>query len=134
MKFFNIAAAVLALALSGSVSAHTSLKLSTPADGAMLMQSPEQLSLTFSGKVRLAKVQINDANNQAVNFNFKPSATPETDFSWALPKLDAGQYSVKWLVMGGDGHKMSGTFDFMLHSSDAHSMQQKPDSSSHHKH
>ena len=118
MKFLNIAATILGLALTFSASAHISLKQSTPTSEAMLMQSPEQLTLTFSGEVRLAKVLLNDAKNQQVDFDFKPSATPNADFNWLLPKLDKGNYSVKWIAMGGDGHKMSGTFDFMVHGND----------------
>lgn len=121
MKTYKIAATIFGLVLSLSVSAHTSLKQSTPAQDAMLMQSPERLTLTFSGEVRLAKVTLKDSANQAVDFDFKPSATANSNFSWDLPSLAAGKYSVNWVVLGGDGHKMSGTFDFMLHSNDAHS-------------
>lgn len=121
MKIFNIAATIFGLVLSLSVSAHTSLKQSTPAQDAMLMQSPEQLTLTFSGDVRLAKVTLKDSANQAVDFDFKPSATANSHFSWDLPSLTAGKYKVDWVILGGDGHKMSGAFNFMLHGSDAHS-------------
>lgn len=120
MKFITIAA-ILGLALSFSASAHISLKQSTPQNSAMLMQSPEQLTLTFSGEVQLAKVLLSDAANKQVDFNFKPSAKANSNFSWPLPKLEQGNYTVKWIALGGDGHKMSGNFDFMLHASDAHS-------------
>tara|TARA_R110001583_G_scaffold11285_2_gene51360 strand:+ start:34809 stop:35162 length:354 start_codon:yes stop_codon:yes gene_type:complete len=115
MKFFNIAVATLGLALTFSASAHISLKQSTPIEQAMLMKSPEKLALTFSGKVRLVKLSISDKNNQDVNFDFKPSSTPSKNFNWPLPSLDQGNYTVKWMVLGGDGHKMSGKYSFMLH-------------------
>ena len=69
MKFITIAA-ILGLAVSFSASAHISLKQSTPQNSAMLMQSPEQLTLTFSGEVQLAKVLLSDAANKQVDFNF----------------------------------------------------------------
>ena len=118
MKFFNIATAVLGLALTFSASAHISLKQSTPESNVMLMQSPKQLTLTFSGEVRLAKVLVSDSENQRVDFSFKPSATPNKNFNWSLPNLSEGSYTVKWIALGGDGHKMSGTFNFMLHGKD----------------
>ena len=71
MKFFNSAVAILGLVLTFSASAHISLKQSTPAQEAMLMKSPEQLSLTFGGEVRLAKVIIKDEKNNSINFDFK---------------------------------------------------------------
>ena len=133
MKFFNSAVAILGLVLTFSASAHISLKQSTPTQEAMLMQSPEQLSLTFGGEVRLAKVIIKDEKNKTINFDFKPSATPSTDFNWSLPSLAQGTYTVKWTALGGDGHKMTGTFRFMVHKNESHKMMQEQ-SNTHSKH
>ena len=131
--FFNSAVAILGLVLTFSASAHISLKQSTPAQEAMLMKSPEQLSLTFGGEVRLAKVIIKDEKNKSINFDFKPSATPSTDFNWSLPSLAQGTYTVKWTALGGDGHKMTGTFRFMVHKNESHKMMQEQ-SNTHSKH
>mgnify|MGYP006078439027 FL=1 len=133
MKFFNSAVAILGLVLTFSASAHISLKQSTPAQEAMLMKSPEQLSLTFGGEVRLAKVIIKDEKNKSINFDFKPSSTPSTDFSWSLPSLAQGTYTVKWTALGGDGHKMTDTFRFMVHKNESHKMMQEQ-SNTHSKH
>ena len=133
MKFFNSAVAILGLVLTFSASAHISLKQSTPAQEAMLMKSPEQLSLIFGGEVRLAKVIIKDEKNKTINFDFKPSATPSTDFNWSLPSLAQGTYTVKWTALGGDGHKMTGTFRFMVHKNESHKMMQEQ-SNTHSKH
>ena len=136
MKFFNTVAAFLSLTLAFSASAHISLTQSAPANEAMLMQSPEQLSLTFSGDVRLAKVTLSDSKGQPVDFNFKPSAKPNDQFSWSLPHLKTGTYTAKWIALGGDGHKMTGTFNFMIgeHSSEANMEQAKSTSHSQHNH
>ena len=131
MKFFNTVAAFLSLTLAFSASAHISLTQSAPANEAMLMQSPEQLALTFSGEVRLAKVLLTDSDNQPVDFSFKPSAKPSIEFSWSLPRLSKGKYTAKWIALGGDGHKMTGTFNFMV---GAHDEMKKEMSSSHSQH
>ncbi len=133
MKFFNSAVAILGLVLTFSASAHISLKQSIPAQEAMLMQGPKELSLIFSGEVRLAKVIIKDEKNKTINFDFKPSATPSTDFNWSLPSLAQGTYTVKWTALGGDGHKMTGTFRFMVHKNESHKMMQEQ-SNTHSKH
>jgi methionine-rich copper-binding protein CopC len=133
MKFFNSAVAILGLVLTFSASEHISLKQSIPAQEAMLMQGPEELSLIFSGEVRLAKVIIKDEKNKTINFDFKPSATPSTDFNWSLPSLAQGTYTVKWTALGGDGHKMTGTFRFMVHKNESHKMMQEQ-SNTHSKH
>ncbi|ASP47667.1 copper resistance CopC family protein [Cognaticolwellia beringensis] len=134
MKFFNTVAAFLSLTLAFSASAHISLTESAPANEAMLMQSPEQLSLTFSGEVRLAKVVLTDADNQPVDFSFKPSSKPNMAFSWPLPTLSKGKYTAKWIALGGDGHKMTGTFNFMVGDHGAHDEMKKEMSSSHSQH
>lgn len=136
MKFFNTAAAFLSLTLAFSASAHVSLKHSTPEQEAMLMQSPELLTLTFSGEVRLAKVKLSDSKDQAIDFAFKPNATPSAKFSWPLPSLAQGNYTVQWLVLGDDGHKMSGSFNFMLHGNQSmmKNMDKKLNTHSQHNH
>ncbi|PAJ71888.1 copper resistance protein CopC [Pseudoalteromonas sp. NBT06-2] len=134
MKFFNTAITLLSLALTFSASAHVSLKQSTPKSDAMLMQSPEKLSLTFSGDVRLAKVTVKNAKNKAMDINFKPSATPNNNFSWSLPNLETGNYTVKWFALGGDGHKMSESFNFMVHSTKSPSKMKQEKPVSHNKH
>ena len=73
MKLFNKVAAFLSLALAFTASAHVSMTQSSPENEAMLMQSPEELVLTFSGEGRLAKVLLTDSGNKTVDFNFKPS-------------------------------------------------------------
>lgn len=136
MKRFNSVIGIFALMLTFSASAHISIKQSTPMQSATLMQSPKQLSLTFSDKVRLAKVILNDAQNKSVNFDFKPNSTPNTDFNWSLPSLAQGPYTVKWVALGGDGHKMSGTLDFKVNKTadDKAMMQKHVKAQSHHNH
>ena len=134
MKFFNIAAATLGLAMTFSASAHISLEQSTPAQEAMLMQSPEQISLNFSGEVRLIKLMINNGSNEPVNFDFKPSTAPSNNFKWPLPSLEQGNYTVKWMVLGDDGHKMSGEYGFMLHKMDSNQKGMHEQSATHSAH
>ncbi|QLJ10139.1 MULTISPECIES: copper resistance CopC family protein [Pseudoalteromonas] len=116
MKFFKYVALMFVLTMPFMASAHVSVTHTLPQDKAMLMSSPEQLSLAFSGKVRLAKIVVQDAHKQPIDFDFKPTAAPSSDFSWPLPHLKQGNYTVKWIALGGDGHKMTGEFTFMIHA------------------
>jgi hypothetical protein len=119
MKIAKLLLPLLAVLFAGQVLAHVHLTDSVPADNAMLMQTPAKLSLTFSGEVRLTKVSLTTTNNNSVQFGFMPSAIAAEQFSWALPALQSGNYQVSWVALGADGHKMSGDFGFMLHSSGA---------------
>ncbi|WP_346837542.1 copper resistance CopC family protein [Microbulbifer sp. SAOS-129_SWC] len=102
------------LIFSAAVSAHTHLESSTPADGAQLAQSPEQLQLHFAKAVRLMHVSLEEKSAGQVKLAFMPGAVAAKDISLPLPALQPGEYTVSWATMGGDGHKVSGTFSFVL--------------------
>jgi len=107
-----VTSALLAFSLASQ--AHTGLKTSAPTDGAALEQSPQQLVLNYSGPVRAVKVVLSSAAGERVDFGFAPSAKANKNFSWQLPQLPAASYQVQWIVVGGDGHKMKGDFDFSV--------------------
>ncbi|MBR9791204.1 MAG: copper resistance protein CopC [Gammaproteobacteria bacterium] len=120
-----------ALFLSTSSYAHTSLKTSMPKNNAMLMSSPPQLSVVFTEPVRLAKLTLNSQNGEPVDFNFSPSMESSTFFNYDLPTLSPGNYTAQWMLLGEDGHKMDGSFDFMVHGNK--SMQDDKKAHSQHK-
>lgn len=120
-----------ALFLSTSSYAHTSLKTYMPKNNAMLMSSPPQLSVVFTEPVRLAKLTLNSQNGEPVDFNFSPSMESSTFFNYDLPTLSPGNYTAQWMLLGEDGHKMDGSFDFMVHGSK--SMQDDKKAHSQHK-
>jgi len=120
MKFMQIKTMTnllltILIVFSSIAQAHVGLKDTTPAKGAMLMSSPEKLSLSYSGEVKAVKVTLKDASGKKVDFGFKPISDAAKSFEWALPKLKASNYKVDWIVMGKDGHKMKGQFGFMVH-------------------
>ncbi|MCA0900098.1 MULTISPECIES: copper resistance CopC family protein [Microbulbifer] len=114
----NILIAVFSLLLglaSLQAAAHAKLVESVPADGSMLQQSPAALSLTFNKPVRLVKLILSAEQHGNIDFSFQPARVPSAALEFALPKLAVGNYKVEWVAMGADGHKMSGSFQFMQH-------------------
>ncbi|MBU1310946.1 MAG: copper resistance protein CopC [Gammaproteobacteria bacterium] len=109
--------AVLSMAAATPVLAHVKLTASVPADNAMLTQAPATLSISFSGPIKLIKVELLQDATTAIAFAFTPSLEAATQYSWPLPPLAAGNYQVNWVGLGNDGHKMKGDFSFMLHAS-----------------
>jgi copper resistance protein C len=122
MKIFKTLAVLTLALLSNLAVAHSGLKHSMPANGAMLNQLPEELMLEFTMPVKLIKVQLMEQSGEAIKLINKPSKNFETTFNIALPMLDAGSYKVKWLTMGKDAHKMKGDFSFMLHPAEMKKM------------
>lgn len=98
---------------SSSVSAHTGLESSSPADGDTIEEPIQDLSLTFetpieqessftlkneSGDVPLQNVQVKD--------NVLSGSADEP--------LVNGSYTVDWRIIGEDGHLMEGTYGFIV--------------------
>ncbi len=114
MKFLKTMMISGLLSVSVSVTAHTGLKATYPANEQMLEAAPKQLSLIFSSPVRLMKVILKDAEHKDLKIGFKPFARADQTFKVAVPELQVGKYVVSWVSMGKDGHKMSGDFNFMV--------------------
>ena len=94
---------VISVVFSSAVFAHVHLEKSVPADNAMLMNPPEELTLVFTKEVRVVKVSL--ANKQVAT----------SKFTWKLPKLAPANYTVDVTFLGNDGHKMKHSFGFMVH-------------------
>lgn len=117
--FSRTAFAAALLILTFGVLAHTNLVETKPAADARLESSPEQLELTFGGKLRLMNVELINEKNQPVGISFVPSTEPDLHFRVALPTLPAGTYTTRWVGMGLDGHKMSGSYTFSVEGASA---------------
>ncbi|PWQ92296.1 copper resistance CopC family protein [Leucothrix pacifica] len=119
MMFLKTIMATAVLLISVSVLAHTDIKSTFPANEQALTEAPTQLTLTFSGPVRLMKVLMNNSEAEALDIEFKPTAEASKSFNVSLPDLEMGQYLVSWVSMGKDGHKMKGDFSFTVVSEGA---------------
>lgn len=111
----NLFKALLGTAIffSAGANAHADLTSSIPTDGAMLSESPTEITMSFSGEVRLAKVMLHSGDGQLHPIDFSMSMTPKSEYEIAVKNdLSAGDYSVYWTAMGSDGHKISGDFSF----------------------
>ncbi len=106
--------------------AHTGLSGSVPAAGATLSESPCRLELSFDSDVRLIDVGVTDSNGNKVELETTRQLTPAKSFDIPLPSLAPGEYQVRWVVMGGDSHKMSGKFDFTLATAEAANGEDSP--------
>ncbi|MBS99529.1 MAG: hypothetical protein CMI01_12730 [Oceanospirillaceae bacterium] len=112
MSFRTLLTFSLVFALSGPVFAHTGLEESSPAQGAVVTEPVGEMTLSFTGPVRLVKVEMSSVDAGAVELDFLPSIGPGTDFEVGVPPLQPGQYRVNWMAMGADGHKITGQFEF----------------------
>ncbi len=115
MKILKRLMVVGLLTSSASVLAHSDMMHTVPKDGAMFMEPVDHIELNFGDPVRLVKFSVINSKNEPVETDFAIGRESKANFSISLPALGSDQYQVKWMIVGGDGHKMTGSFGFMQH-------------------
>jgi len=106
---------VVCIVGSALASSHTKLKSSVPEDQSVLTIDPTSISLMFNKAVNLITLSIKDNNNNKVKTAFTANAHKATSFTIPFSKkLHDSNYSVRWVVIGADGHKARGDFSFTL--------------------
>lgn len=106
------------LAPGATALAHASLDDSSPASGAVVATSPDELVLGFDEAVTLdlGGVELSDADGELIEIpaGDVSSEDPSTVTVANLPELEAGVYVVVWQVSSSDGHPARGAFTFQV--------------------
>lgn len=99
---------------SATAFAHTSLKSSVPADG-QTVPDVRQISVEFGASIRLMAFTLTDAAGNTIPTDFARSSTKQSRFDIGVgTPLPNTSYSVGWMAMGDDGHKIDGNFRFVV--------------------
>ncbi|SOC57241.1 copper resistance CopC family protein [Ornithinimicrobium cerasi] len=98
--------------------AHDELIASDPQDGATLDDAPDEVVLTFSGRISElgAQVVLEDATGASL-VEGGPLVDGE-EVEQDLADLAAGAYTVLWRVTSEDGHPISGQLSFTVTEDD----------------
>ena len=118
--FAFAACALLASAFAlpaGTASAHNSLVSSDPADGATLPSAPTQIIWEFDGAVPLETMTVTLIDVTGARSELSGSthgAVGETQVVTPLPALAPGDVSLRWRLVGPDGHPVTGRVDFTI--------------------
>ena len=112
-KIMAAAIAAIGLLSASPAFAHAALKVSTPTSGATVA-APQNLSLTFSEKVRLTAIKLTADGKDVSGIQLDRAAVPAPTFTVPLPKLAPAKYEVRWSALGDDGHPVNGTFTFTV--------------------
>ena len=107
-------AALGGLLLSAAALAHTHLAKSDPADGSVLTQSPERVSLQFEHAVRVTELSIQKGDEKSHPLLVPLPEMPDVKISAVAPRLAPGAYLVSWRAVSSDGHVMSGKVRFTV--------------------
>lgn len=113
-----LAAALSALlALPGTARAHNTLLASDPPDGASLPTAPTQILWDFENAVPLDTLTVTLTDPTGVRSELPGSThgpAGDTDVVTPLPALGAGAVSVRWRLVGSDGHPITGSVSFTI--------------------
>ena len=111
-----VATVVLAVP-SGTAQAHNALVASDPADGTTLDAAPAQMVWDFQNAVPLETLTVTLTDPSGVRAELPGSVhgpAGETQVITPLPELAAGAMSLRWRLVGSDGHPISGSVDFSI--------------------
>lgn len=97
--------------------AHNSLVSSDPAEGASLPVAPTQITWQFDKAVPLDTMTVTLIDATGARSEL-PSSTHgpagDTEVITPLPSLQPGPMSVRWRLVGPDGHPLTGKVDFTI--------------------
>jgi methionine-rich copper-binding protein CopC len=109
-----LAAALCSTILVGTCMAHAKLQSSSPAKDAQLTEPPKALTLTFSEAAQVAVLKLTGGGKE-FPIAVDKSAKASPSFTFALPALAPGSYTVQWTaVAADDGHVTKGSFAFSI--------------------
>lgn len=93
--------------------AHSELRRSVPAPGAVLDRAPERIELHFSERVQLTALRLRRADGTEIALPRRP-IRPERSEIIALPPLESGEYHAEWRIISADGHPVGGVIPFRV--------------------
>ncbi|MEU2333037.1 copper resistance protein CopC [Streptomyces sp. NPDC013172] len=114
LLFLAVTGALLAGA--GPASAHAALTGSDPAQGVVVPEAPDQVSLTFSENVSMNSnsIRVLDPRGKRVD-TAKPDNLSATTYGVQLKSgLGKGTYTVAWQVVSADSHPVAGAYTFSV--------------------
>jgi methionine-rich copper-binding protein CopC len=104
-------AAVL-LSFATTAQAHAHLTASVPVEGSTV-QAPEHIVLTFSETASITAMTLQQEGEEAHKVASVPTVAA-AQVTIPLPKLAPGTYTLRWRVLGKDGHVVSGALHFSV--------------------
>ncbi|QNK89122.1 copper resistance protein CopC [Sporosarcina sp. resist] len=110
MKRIISATLILLFAFTTTVSAHTGLTTSLPADGEDITEDVHEVVLEFNSKIESSStVKVFNENKEEIIVNNIQTSDNVMTGAFMSP-LDNGTYTVEWKIIGADGHPIQGTY------------------------
>jgi copper transport protein len=113
MRWVAVAAVLGALVFPAGAAGHASVLRLDPSSREELRRAPAAIQLQFDQEVTVLSnaVSVYDAHGRTVSSPAYSLANPRTVLA-PLQRLSKGAYTVRWQVLSGDGHVISGVYTF----------------------
>jgi len=112
VKWLVLFILVLSVVQPFSVSAHTSLKNSNPAEGEVIKGDLSKIRLNFDTAIeKTSTVELKTAQGDVVLLE-KPLIIGNEWSAVVQQKLESGTYLIRWKLISEDGHLVEGTIRF----------------------
>lgn len=116
--WFPLLLALVLVAGSPSVQAHTQIRELHPEAGAELQRAPEQVKLVLeeTAEAEFSPLKVYDAEGRRVDRDNARLAPDDPDVLLVdlEPGLPAGSYTVEYRYTGTDGHTIKGSYRFSV--------------------
>lgn len=109
---------LVGLALVSQATAHVTARQSFPEDGAVLTESPTELSIQFSDLAKLVSLELAGSNGEATKIDVSEAKSVDGLVSVQIPQLEPDKYKVSWRVLSVDGHPVAGKLTFTIEAAD----------------
>ena len=98
------------------VYSHVDMREKSPSEDAILETAPEKVVISFYGSIEPTFSKIEVFNQHGDMVSMKTHVSDDGSVMEAsLPEdLKSGEYTVKWLCISMDGHKMKGSYKFII--------------------
>lgn len=106
-------ALLLATVAAGPAAAHSELRRSVPAAGAVLDRAPDRIELHFNEAVQLTALRLHRVGGAEVALP-RRAIRQAASATIALPPLEPGQYRAEWRIISADGHAVGGVIHFRI--------------------
>jgi methionine-rich copper-binding protein CopC len=103
-----------AASLARPVLAHSQTIKSTPMDGAVLEEAPEQIELQFDSAMRVISVMLTSDAGETFAVSPQGGRDASSQLIVDVPALPPADYHLEWRGLSADGHSMAGGMTFTL--------------------
>lgn len=112
-SIFRVAPVLAAVAAASPAAAHSELRGSVPAAGAVLDCAPAHIELQFNDGVQLTALRLHRLDGAEIVLPRRSIREARLE-TIDLPSLEPGEFRAEWRIISADGHDVGGAIPFSV--------------------